>query len=66
MFSHYTLPIVHYMQGINQREMIYADVHVVTAESCKFEAILDDDRIEYAKLNHGIKTTSKMIAPPTR
>ena len=39
--------------------MIYADIHVVTAESNRFETILDDDRIEYAELNHSIKMTNK-------
>ena len=49
---------------MNQREVIYADIHVVTAESGKFETILDDDRVEYAKLNHNIKMASKIAAPP--
>ena len=39
--------------------MIYADVHVVTAESNRFETILDDDQVEYAELNHSIKMTNK-------
>ena len=39
--------------------MIYADVHVVTAESNRFETILDDDRVEYAELNHSIKEKNK-------
>ena len=50
-----------HVQDMNQREVIYADVHVVTAESHKVEMVLDDDRIEYAELNHiNIKTTTSM------
>ena len=45
------------MQDMNQREVVYADVHVVTAESHAIEMVLDDDRVEYAELNHNIKTT---------
>ena len=44
---------------MNQREVIYADVHVVTPESRTVEMILDDDRVEYAKLN--IKTETKTL-----
>ena len=45
---------------MNQREVIYADVHVVTAESRTVEMVLDDDRVKYAELNHNIKTTASM------
>ena len=45
---------------MNQREVIYADMHMQSAESCKFGTILDDNQVEYAKLNHGIKMTKKM------
>jgi hypothetical protein len=47
------------MQDMNQREVVYADVHVVTAESRMVEMVLDDDRVEYATLNHNIKTANK-------
>ena len=45
--------------------MIYADVHVVTAESRMVEMVLDDDRVKYAELNHNcsIKTTHRAILP---
>ena len=43
---------------MNQREVVYADVHVVTAEFRTVEMVLDDDRVEYAELNHNIKTTA--------
>jgi hypothetical protein len=49
------------MQDMNQREVVYADVHVVTAESRMVEMVLDDDRVEYAELNHNIKTTIKPL-----
>ena len=55
MLSCYTLPSIYVnmiLQGKKRREVIYADIHVVTAESRTFETILDDDRVEYAKLNH--------------
>ena len=45
---------------MNQREVIYADVHVVTAESRTVEMVLDDDRLEYAELNYNIKTAASM------
>ena len=47
---------------MNQREVIYADVDVVMAESCTFQTILDDDHVEYAKLNHNIQYTNLMAA----
>ena len=49
---------------MNRREVIYADIHVQSTESCKFGTLLDDNRVEYAKLNHSIKVTKKMDAPP--
>lgn len=45
---------------MNQREVIYTDVHVVTAESRTVEMVLDDDQVEYAELNHNIKATTSM------
>ena len=47
---------------MNQREVIYADVDVVMAESYTFQTILDDDHVEYVKLNHNIQTTNLMAA----
>ena len=43
---------------MNQREVIYADIHVQSAECCKFETLLDDDLVEYAKVNN---LTSKVM-----
>ena len=45
---------------MNQREVIYADVHVVTAESHTVEMVLDDGRVEYTELNHNIKAATSM------
>ena len=45
---------------MNQREVIYADVHVVTTESRMVEIVLDDDRVEYTELNHNIKAPTSM------
>ena len=59
----YCTPIVvlcYYKQDMNQREVIYADVHVVTAESRTVEMVLDDDRVEYAQVNHDLKTRTSM------
>ena len=54
------------MQDMNQREVVYADVHVVTAESRMVEMVLDDDRAEYTELNHNIKAITSMAISPKK
>ena len=53
-----------YMQGKHQREVIYADINAVIAESSTVDALLRlDDQVEYAKLNYNLNKNQMAASP---